>query len=294
MTEIEKHSGIAIDFGGTKIAAARVENGIIVERIQTRTDGDASVGDQISAITNLAYQLDISQQDRLAVAVSGRVSSDGVWHALNTETLTKVEAVPLRDILSDAFSRPVKIENDATAAAFGEYLAGACRGYEACGFITVSTGIGGGIILSGKPVISKTGLAGHMGFSTSRIAKEVCGSGRDKTIESIASGKAIARYARKSGHTDMDAKAVFEAHLDGVDWATDLIETSAKAVAELCANLAAILDLEIIALGGSIGLAQGYLDLVQDALMSEPEIFRPKLAQAELGADAALIGVLAL
>jgi len=294
VTKMDLPSGIAIDFGGTKIAAARVINGVIVERVQTRTDGDASVAEQIAAISNLAHELKIDPQDKLAVAVAGRVSNDGVWHALNTETLTKVEAVPLRDLLSDAFSRHVTIENDATAAAYGEYLAGACRGCDASGFITVSTGVGGGIVLSGKTVTSKSGLAGHVGFTTSRIASDVCGSGRDKTVESIASGKAIARYARELGHADMDAKAVFEAHLDGISWASSLIQVSAEAIAELCANLAAILDLEIIALGGSIGLAQGYLDLVQSALLTEPEIFRPKIARAELGADAALIGILSL
>ena len=114
------------------------------------------------------------------------------------------------------------------------------------------------------------------------------------TVESIASGKAIARYARELGYGDLDAKAVFEKHLEGQSWASELIGTSAKAVAELCGNLGAILDLEVIALGGSIGLAQGYIELVQNSLNEEPEIFRPKLTRAELGADAALIGVLAL
>lgn len=292
--DISGISGIAVDFGGTKIAASRVANGVIVDRFQVKTDGQAEVSDQIAVISDLLEQLSIQPSDKLGVAVSGRVSAGGEWHALNTDTLANISAIPLRKILSEKFSRDVVVENDAIAAANGEFIAGAIRGYEASAFITVSTGVGGGLILGGKPLISRNGLAGHVGFTTSRNAKHVCGCGRDKTVESIASGRAIARYAVELGYQGYDAKAVFEAHLLGKEWASGLITRSADTVGELCANLAATLGLEAISLGGSIGLASGYLELVKKALDSEPETFRPTLNKAALGGDAALIGILAL
>ena len=292
--DIVGSSGIAVDFGGTKIAAARVTNRKIVDRVQIRTDGQAEVSDQIAVISDLLEQLLIKPSDKLGVAVSGRVSAGGVWHALNTDTLANISEIPLRAILSEKFSRDVVVENDAIAAAYGEFVAGAIRGIRSSAFITVSTGVGGGIILGGKPLISENGLAGHVGFTTSRNAKHICGCGRDKTVESIASGRAIARYAVDLGYPDYDAKAVFEEHLSGSEWASTLITRSANTIGELCANLTATLGLEAISLGGSIGLASGYLDLVKKALDSEPKTFRPTLNQAALGGDAALIGILAL
>lgn len=285
-------TGIAVDFGGTKISAARVVDGVVQTHLKTRTDGNADVEAQLAAICELIDRLEVSDTDNVGIAVAGRVSGAGVWFALNTKTLSKVTEFPLQDRLSEILDRPVTVQNDATAAAIGEYRCGAGRGTTAFGFITVSTGIGGGLILEGKPVVSEMGLAGHVGFTTSRLAQHRCGSGRDRTVESIASGRALARYAADAGQPGLDGKAVYQAHLSGEAWARDLVCQSASAVAELCANLKTVLDLDRIALGGSIGLAEGYLDLVRAALKEEPEIFRPSVIHAALGADAALIGVL--
>lgn len=286
-------SGLAVDFGGTKIAAARLAQGQIVQQVQVATDGQAGDRAQIAAMSGLLDRLDVGDADRIGVAVTGRVTAAGIWQALNSETLENVVSVPLRDILSDRYRRDVAVQNDAVAAACGEALAGAGCGYDSLVYITVSTGVGGGIVLDGAPLVSPNGLAGHVGFTTSRTARDICGSGRAQTVESIASGRAIARLAALQGHGDMDAKAVFAAHLDGQLWARALIRQSAAAIAELCANLKAMLDPEIVLLGGSIGLATGYLALVAEFLDAEPEIFRPKLARASLGLRATFIGALA-
>ena len=286
-------SGVALDFGGTKIAAARVVAGRVVERQQIATDGGASVDDQVAAISGLLDQLGLQVDEQVGVALAGRVNHDGEWFAVNTDTLSQITAVPLRDILSDRLKRAVTVQNDAIAAAIGEHAAGAGQGAQSMAFVTVSTGVGGGIVLNDTPLISDTGLAGHLGFTTTRVPGGTCGCGRQQTVESVASGRAIAAQAAALGYPDMDAKMVFEAHLAGARWATGLIEQSACVVGELCANLKSLLDLERIVLGGSIGMAQGYIELVQQALADEPELFQIPVLQAELGADSALIGVLA-
>ncbi len=285
-------SGVAVDFGGTKISAARVDHGRIDRTVTVRTDGKADATAQVDAICALLDDLELQPEEQVGVAVAGRINRDGVWYVVNTETLKGVTEVPVQALLSDRLQRQVIVENDATAAAIGEYVAGAGQGVGAFGFITVSTGVGGGFVLGGRPLISDSGLAGHVGFTTSRVASARCGSGRRQTGESIASGRAISALAAMAGYPSMDAKSVFEAHLAGAAWASALIQQSASAVAELCANLKAVLDIDRIALGGSIGLAQGYLDLVQHALVEEPPIFRPEIRHAALGADAAHIGVL--
>lgn len=291
-TEPDLPSGLAIDFGGTKIAAARVLKGEIVAQLHTRTNSTGDVKTQIQTITDLLERLDICATDRIGLAVTGRVDERGYWYALNTKTLTGIASVPLKKMLSDTFDRPVAVLNDAAAAAIGEHHWGAGRGFGSLSFITVSTGVGGGFVLDGVPLHSKNGLAGHVGFTTSRIARDRCGSGRNQTVESIASGNAIARIAAASGHGSPDAKQVYEAYLAGQGWATGIIDQSAEAIAELCANLNSLLDLEIILLGGSIGLAENYIDLVNHHLQTEPALFRPKLALATLGIKGAFLGVL--
>ncbi|NRB16367.1 MAG: ROK family protein [Rhodobacteraceae bacterium] len=285
-------SGVAVDFGGTKIAAARLEHGRIIESERMQTDGDASVAEQIAAIGDLLAGLQLRADEAVGVALSGRVSRDGDWFAVNTDTLSQVVSVPLQEILSDQLGRRVTVQNDAIAAALGEYAFGAGRGSRNMAFVTVSTGVGGGIILNGRPLISDSGLAGHMGFTTTRVSSGTCGSGRRQTVESVASGRAIAAQAAALGHPGLDARAVFEAHLAGAGWASTLIEQSASVVAELSANLKSLLDLERIVLGGSIGTAQGYIDLVRQALSCEPRLFQPEIVPVELGANSALLGVL--
>lgn len=288
-----KINGISVDFGGTKIAASRIADNLIAERLEVATDGSASAAQQINAIASLVEQLEPRQEDHIGIAVAGRIDSSGTWHAVNSATLNHIESVPLKDALSERFARPVRVQNDAVAAALGEYVCGAGRAIDRFGFVTVSTGIGGGIILNGRPVISPDGIAGHIGFSTSRLSSATCGSGRVGTVEAFAAGRAIAAEATRLGHENHDTKMVFEAHLRGETWASGLIRSSATAVGELCTNLRVILGLDRIAIGGSIGLATGYIELIEDALKAEPIIFRPHIKAAELGRDAALIGVLA-
>ena len=286
-------SGVAVDFGGTKIAALRLRDGTIADTQVVATDGAASAEAQIGAIVALLDDIGLAANEHVGVAVAGRVDAEGCWHALNTETLARVTRVPLRALLSERLNRPVRVENDATAAAIGELQYGAGRGTRNFAFVTVSTGVGGGLIVNGAPVTSASGLAGHVGFTTSSLADRRCGSGRMRTVESRASGRAIAAYANAAGHPGLTAKEVYDAHLADAAWASALIETSAAAVAELCANLKSILDLDRIALGGSIGLAAGYRDMVERHLAAEPDIFRVPVVPAALGRDPALYGVLA-
>jgi predicted NBD/HSP70 family sugar kinase len=149
-------------------------------------------------------------------------------------------------------------------------------------------------VLGGQLIQSRNGLAGHVGFVSSPFGQHSCGSGRHGTVESTAAGRAIAAEAAAQGHPGADARAVFAAAAHGQDWAEAIIEGSARAVATLVADLATILGLDRVAVGGSIGLADGYLDRVRTALAAEPELFRVELAPAELGHDSALLGALAL
>lgn len=284
-------SGFAVDLGGTKTSAARIGAGKVVQQVQNSTDGRADPDSQIAQMSELLEQLGYNSGDQLGVAVTGRVDQGGNWYAVNTSTLTKIDAVPLLQKLKTAIG-PAAVINDAAAATLAEHRCGSGRDHENFAFITVSTGIGGGLILNGRLHQSPNGLAGHIGFTSALGGNNICGSGRFGTVESVAGGRTIAQAASNAGFADMDAKAVFEHANAGASWADLIIDTSARSVAELAADLVATLGVTKIAIGGSIGLADGYLERVNSHHLSLPPLFHADLVLAELGAHGPLIGAL--
>ncbi|WCR11367.1 ROK family protein [Paracoccus stylophorae] len=276
--------GFAIDLGGTKTAAAVVTNGQVVARLQAPTDGQAGLAQQLETLAGLLSQLGFRRGDRLGTAVAGRISADGNWQAVNAATLSGIGAEPLLAQLQDRFGPDVSVRNDAAAAALAEARKGAGAGSAHFAYLTVSTGVGGGIVLNGRLLQSANGLAGHLGFMSSPLGTARCGSGRWGTVESVASGRAIALAAGTP-----DARAAFA---DTSDRARAAIDRSAAAVARQIADLTALFGLDRVAIGGGVGLAPGYLLRVQSHLTSEPELFRVPVNPASLGQDSALIGAL--
>jgi predicted NBD/HSP70 family sugar kinase len=130
-----------------------------------------------------------------------------------------------------------------------------------------------------------------VGFATAAGADGACGSGRSGTVESVAGGRAMAAAALAAGRT-ADARAICEAARRGEGWADAIVARSSAAVARLIADLTAVLGLDGVALGGSIGLSDGYIARVRAALDAEPALFRPPVVPASLGAGAPLIGAL--
>ena len=291
MTKLQEISGFAVDLGGTKIAVARFESGAIVDRRRLATNGEASpealVGAIAEALTDMGY---IGGQP-LGMATAGMVDAAGNWHAVNLNTLQKVQNVPLRAMIADRLG-PATVLNDADAATLAEARCGAGRSLRNFAFVTVSTGVGGGLILNGQLHQTPDGIAGNIGFLSSSYASVVCGSGRHGTVESVASGKAIARAARDAGYPEIDAREVFRRAQAGEKLANDIIDISAAAIADLCADLRAALGLEAVFLGGSVGFAEGYLDRVEYHLSQLPRLFRCPVRPAELGQDGPLVGAL--
>ncbi|WP_449394705.1 ROK family protein [Devosia riboflavina] len=275
-------SGFAVDLGGTKTAAARIEHGQVVARLQKATDAGADMDAQVAVIADLLGELGYENGAPLGVAVTGRVDRQGDWHAINTGTLRGISAAPLGTTLRTRFGARAHCVNDAAAAALAEARLGAGRGAYNFAFITVSTGVGGGLVLGGRLIDSGNGLAGHVGFAGTRLGDQLCGSGRVGTVESVAGGRAIAAAAGLP-----DARAVFE-H----GGFAPVIDRSAAAIAGLIGDLTAILGLDRVALGGSIGLAPGYLARVMRHLEDEPALFRPEVVPAELTHDSGLMGAL--
>lgn len=291
--ERHKLNGFAVDLGGTKIAFARIVSGEVVDRRQTATRGEASGQEIVNTIFCELDALGFNAGSPLGVAVSGRLDDAGHWHAVNTSTLSGVAGFPLGAEISSRGGQATRCSNDAIAAAYAEAAFGAGMHFRRFGYLTVSTGVGGAIVIDGHPMTSPNGLAGHVGFVSSRHSDVRCGSGRVGTVESRASGRALAAAAARLGHHGLDGRAIFAA-AETEAWALSLIEDSAGAIATLTADLVAMLGLDVMAIGGSIGLAPGYLEHVKLALQNEPDLFHIPVVPAHLGHDGPLLGALGL
>ncbi|MCZ8100451.1 MAG: putative N-acetylmannosamine-6-phosphate 2-epimerase [Burkholderiales bacterium] len=270
---------LALDIGGTKTAAALVEAGRVVERLEVATPRSDGPAGWLDAAVRLARPWRGSYA-RCAAAVSGLVK-DGVWSAVNPEVLSiPPGGFPLVARLEEAFGVPALALNDAQAAAWGEYAQGAGQGRDLV-FLTVSSGIGGGIVTGGRLVQGRGGLAGHLGQ---------IGSDRGASLEARASGFALARAAEALGK-EPETRQLLAAAGRGEGWAVAIRDNAVRAIADALADLQRVLDPDLVVVGGGIGLADGVIDHLDRVLAARHPLFRPTLERARLGHDAGLVGV---
>jgi N-acetylmannosamine-6-phosphate 2-epimerase/N-acetylmannosamine kinase len=267
---------LAIDIGGTKTMAALVRGDDVIDDVTIATERQAGPDAWLAAIANhtSAWR---GRYDRIGIAATGFIH-EGCWSALNPATLDIPDRYPLADRACVLLGAPAQAVNDAQAAAWGEFRFGAGEGGDLV-FLTISTGIGGGIVVNGKLL---TGLAGHFGLVRSP-------SQGTAPLEDETSGRWMAAQARAAGH-DMDGAGVFAEAGRGADWARAIVSQSAFRVATLCRDIQLMLDPKRIVIGGGIGLAQGYLDEVRRQFAGIAPRLTPNIVAAKLGGRAGIIG----
>ncbi|WP_154171661.1 N-acetylmannosamine kinase [Vibrio metoecus] len=277
---------LAIDIGGTKIALAIVEEGTIIQRYQIATPVVQDVTKFVQAILEKVTEW-LPSIDYVGVSTTGYVTPEGIT-SINPETLNFPVPFPLAQTLEQLTNKPVSILNDAQAAAWFEFVQLKNPSLNMA-FITVSTGVGGGIIIDGKLHKGNSGLAGHIGHMSVAIEGPLCGCGQRGCVESMASGNAIQKesettFTETMSNVELFKQAAFNPKAEAI------INRSVQAVATLCCNLKACLDLDIIVLGGGIGLAEGYLERLNKAIQSRPSVFHIPVIPAHGDYDACLLG----
>jgi glucokinase len=231
----------------------------------------------------------------IAIASAGPLDSDeGV--ILGIPTLPGWDGFPIRSVLAERTGLPVLLENDAIAAAFGEWRHGAGAGLGHVAYLTVSTGIGGGFVIDGKVVRGRKGMAGHVGHI--RIADDGprCSCGATGCFEAFASGSAFeARAAQHFGQ--ITAKEVFEAARVGDPLGTALVAQEAEYLGQGITSIIHLVSPELVVMGG--GLSQAF-DLLNTGIhdVIERDAMAPfkdvKVVPAVLGDNSGLIGAAAL
>jgi glucokinase len=173
---------------------------------------------------------------------------------------------PLLERLSEDFGLPVRVHNDAICLTIGEHLAGAGRGRDNVMGMVVSTGVGGGLILDGRLVDGTSGNAGHIGHVVIDPEGPPCGCGGRGCLEAVARGPAVVAWAREHGWhgpSDADGAVLAGAARSGDAVAVAAFRRCGDALGTAIASAAALLDLELVAIGGGISYAA---DLVLPAL----------------------------
>ena len=189
---------VGVDVGGTQIRAAVLQGATLLSRVDCSTGKNPIPGHVIPRVCASIHQAleeaHVRQEDVLGigVGVAGELdSSKGI--IFSSPNLPEWEMFPFGAVLQEQFVIPVHIENDANVAALAEYELGAGRGYKNVVYLTVSTGIGGGVIMDGKLMGGASGTGGEIGHMTIDWHGERCNCGNIGCLEYLASGTAIAR-----------------------------------------------------------------------------------------------------
>lgn len=358
---------VGVDLGGTQIRTAVLRGPTLLSRVSLLTGEDPAPDRILPRIFNAIQETlgeagaTLEQIAGIGIAAPGPLDyKTGV--IFTPPNLAGWDRVPLGDIFTEQFHVPIFVENDAHTAGLGEYMFGAGRGASNIVYLTISTGIGGGVIIDGEILEGANGSAGELGHMTIDWHGERCNCGNIGCLESIASGTGIARQANEAIHagegiellafartmlrhsstvpdrsalpTQGDDASTVELHSSlfkgrdelkagsqtgseqqgeqlhvnartvalaaeaGVPLARAIIQNAAEALGVGLVNIIHCFNPEIIILGGGVTqmgpmLMEPALRVVQERAMKFPrECVR--VVQAQLGADAGLIGAGAL
>ncbi|MCX7838090.1 MAG: ROK family protein [Anaerolineae bacterium] len=302
---------LALDYGGTKLSAAIIGIGErawrALARVQSPPQHDASY--EQATMRALARELLKGETPRaIGVSFGGPVDA-ARGRVLLSHHIPGWEDTPLRDQLQAEFNAPVSVDNDANVAALGEYRFGAGRDCDSLLYVTVSTGVGGGIIIGGKIYNGADAVAGEIGHTICDLRGPLCVCGRRGCVEAMACGPAIARAARERLRAEPHVSSTLRAYGDaltaadvaraadsGDALAQNVLEDAARALGFGIGTAITLLNPMRVVIGGGVSKAgERWWTIVRQAARANtlPQM-RVDIVPAALGDDAPLWGAVAL
>ena len=257
---------IGLELGGTQVRAALFQGGSVLRHAKALTNvagGPLAVMAQFKAlIAQVCVGNEGADVRHVGISTPGPVDTDeGV--ILGISTLPGWEDFPLRKELQNMLSRPVVVENDGISAANGEWKQGAGKGLRHLVFVTVSTGIGGGVVIDGRLVHGRRGMAAHVGHFRMRGGEPRCTCGMIGCFEASAAGPALGHKgqlaARKdpashlgqvARHEVVSARHVADGARAGDDTCTALIREEAILLGQGFTSLIHLYSPEVLIMGG--------------------------------------------
>lgn len=301
---------IAVDIGGTQIRVAVFpEHGttpIQQQRIKTVAEGQTAV----ERLIGLIEQLWPKDADVISIAIAAPGFLDpkaGV--VVTAPNIAGWVNLPIAEIIQQRFNVPVYLGNDANLAALGEWHFGAGRGYQDILYITVSTGIGGGLISEGRLVEGAHGMAGELGHVMAVPDGPLCGCGKRGHLEAVAAGPAIARYVVQQIDNGVpsvfapgskpSAKEIAAAAKQGDALSIESFNKAGFYIGRAVADFLHILNPSLIIFGGGVSLSGDTIltplkESMREHVMSQEYLKDLRIVTTVLGDDSGLIGALAL
>jgi glucokinase len=306
---------VGLDVGGTTMKAGVVDDaGRALSAVSLPTEahrgqdfGLARMCQTIRAAVDQAG-LGLPQVGAIGVATPGTMDIPaGV--ILDPPNLRPWQNVPVKCHVQQEFGLPTAFQNDANAAALGEFWVGAGRGCRSMVLFTLGTGVGGGIVLGGRVLTGEHSHGAELGHQKIEMTNpRQCGCGRWGCLEAYASATAVVKRAREAlmrdgarsalnAEGDLTARAVFEAAARGDALAANLVEETAFYLAVGTVNLMHTIDPDMVVFGGGMTAAgEGFLERIRHhvrQLAFPVTAEHTRVCFAELGSDAGFIGAAA-
>lgn len=290
---------IGVDVGGTNLAAGILDStGAIIGRAGKPTDRSMTTKTLASDIFELSETLvrdlgaDMSSVGSIGVCVPGTVNQDTgeLEYANNLPNLCG----DLRAAIGENFGKiPVYLENDANAAALGEYTAQKRDGDFV--MVTLGTGVGGGVIIAGKLLTGVNFAAAELGHMTIRYDGVLCSCGRRGCFEMYGSAEALKAQAAEHGMNAPNAKTVFDAYRAGEAVAVEVVDQYITYLAEGITNIINIFQPKTLCIGGGVSKADDILlpklrEKVMPMIYSREAEVNTEIIAATLYNDAGIIG----
>jgi|SRR5688572_3055825 len=297
---------VGIDLSGPVLRAALVDqNGQVEERREAKTEADQILNQVAQVVANLRGNS--PRIEAVGIAIPGLVNRNTDRVVVSRDLPSTVREDMHAEFMKASGAR-VEIENDANAAAYGEYKVGAGRGSRDMFYITIGEGIGGAIILDGKLWTGASGFAGEFGHITIDAEGIECECGNTGCLETLASALSIVRRANdrlyRDGtsslsklaiNKDFTADDVAHEAKNGDDFSMMMIERTGRYIGIGVASVLNLLNIERVVLGGGV-MDAGELILNPIIHEARRRAFQPcfeatQIVAATLGPDAASIGV---
>ena len=305
---------IGIDLGGTGIKIGVVdESGAILSQGETPTLAgrpyENIIADMGRCMLDVMARGGFEEKDiaSIGVGIPG-VADEKTGHVIFCTNLGWSD-VPLRTELQKYLNKPVYIDNDATVAGFAESICGVSAGCQSSVFMTLGTGVGGGIVIGGRPWSGFHGVGSEIGHIPMDIGGIPCTCGNEGCLERYCSATAIIRMGKQilQQHPEslmmemvggdpekLNAKIVFDAARELDNAAMKVFTTYVDYLAKACYTIIAFLDPEVIVLGGGVSKAGAFLLDAVRARVPKYLLFKTlpysRIELARLGADAGMIG----
>lgn len=306
---------VGVDLGGTNIAVGIVDElgQLKIQKSRPtqreRKHGEI-IGDIIELINEVINDSDYKKQNIKAIGI-------GIPGLADSKTGNVIEIInlnwkniPLREPMEKALGIPVFIDNDATLAGLAEYEAGAMKNKDSGVFMTLGTGVGGGIIIDGRIYTGHNGIGSEIGHMIVGENYYDCNCGRNGCLETFASSTALINYTKKlinEGNIEtminekidgdiekLNGKVIFHAAIIGDEIANKAVDRFAKYLSIGIMNIVSVIDPEIFVLGGGISKAGTFLlDKIRAEVLKN-KYFKTlpvgNIVLAELSNDAGIIG----